>query len=97
MIMVNHQHLLDMVKRKGTEYVTPPLSKKSATMQDFQATFSPSKSKGKSVHLQLFSPPGKSASQSSKEENTLEIKSSKYMKSISCVKHDLMVAAHQFL
>ena len=32
-----------------------------------------------------------------KEENTLEIRSLKYMTSISCVKHDLMVAAHQFL
>ena len=49
-------------KRKGTEYVTSPPSIKFATKQDFQATFTPSKSRGKSSHLQLFSPPGKSAS-----------------------------------
>ena len=32
-----------------------------------------------------------------KKENTLEIRSLECMTSISCVKHDLMVTAHQFL
>ena len=79
------------------EHLTPPPSKQFATKQDFQQTFTPSKQTGRSSHLQLFSPPGKSSAQSPKEENTLEIKSSQYLKSISCVKHDLTVAAHQFL
>ena len=66
-------------------------------MSDFQQTFTPSKSKGKSPHLQLFSPPGKTSLQSMKEENTLKVRSSEYMTFISCVKHDLMVTDHQFL
>ena len=52
---------------------------------------------GKSSHVQLFSPSGKSIGQSLKEDNTLEVRSSEYMMSISCIKHDLMIAAHQFL
>ena len=84
-------------KRKDMEHLTPPPSKWFAMKQDFQQTFTPSKQTGRSSCLQLFSPPSKSSAQSAKEENTLEIKSSQYMKSISCVKHDLMVAAHQFL
>ena len=47
--------------------------------------------------MQLFSPAGKSAGQSLKEDNTLELRSSEYMMSISCTKHDLVIAAHQFL
>ena len=58
-------------KRKDMEHLTPPPSKRFAMKQDFQQTFTPSKQTGRSLCLQLFSPPGKSAAQSSKEENTI--------------------------
>ena len=60
-------------------------------------TFTPSRNRGKSSCVQLFSPAGKSAGQYLKEDNTLEVRSLEYMTSISCIKHDLMIAAHQFL
>ena len=63
-------------KQKDPDSITPPPSKQFATKQDFQQTFTQSKSKGKSPCLQLFSPLGKTSSQSMKEENTLEIRSS---------------------
>ena len=59
-------------------------------------SFTLSRKGGKSSHTQLFSPM-KSSGQSTKEDSTLEIRSSEYMTSISCVKHDLMIAAHLFL
>ena len=36
-------------KRKDTEHVTPPPSKRFATKQDFQETFNPSKLRGRST------------------------------------------------
>ena len=83
-------------ERKNTGYVSPALpTKRFATNQDLQQTFTPSRKAGKSSHTQLFSP-CKPSGQSAKEENTLEIRSSEYMTSISCVKHNLMIAAHLF-
>ena len=82
---------------RDVEHSTPPSSKRFVTKLDFQQTFTPSKQRGMLPHLQLFSPLGKSAASSVKEDNTLDIKSSEYMTSMSCVKHDLMIAAHQFL
>ena len=66
-------------------------------LKKIQHTFTPSRNRGKSSCVQLFSPAGKSTGQSLKEDNTLEVRSSEYMTSISCIKHDLMIAAHQFL
>ena len=84
-------------KQKDTGYVSPaPTTKRFATKQDLQQTFTPSSKAGKSSCTQLFSP-CKPSGQSAKEENTLEIWSSEYMTSISCVKHNLMIAAHLFL
>ena len=71
-------------------------AKHFVTKQDLQQTLTPSRKGGKSSCTQLFSP-SKSSGQSTKEENTLEIQSLEYMTSISCVKHDLMIAAHLFL
>ena len=53
----------------------------------------------KPVALQsLFSPPGKLTPASADIcDNTLEIRSSDYMKSLSAVKYDLMMAGHIFL
>ena len=46
----------------------------------------------------LFSPPGKLTPASADVcDNTLEIRSSDYMKSLSAVKYDLMMAGHIFL
>ena len=84
-------------KRKDVEHSTPSSSKRFATKLDFQQTFTPSKQREKLSHLQLFLPPGKSAVSSVKEDNTLDTKSSEYVTSISCVKHNLIIAAHQFL
>ena len=36
-------------KRKDAEHVTPPLSKRFATKQDIQETFTPSKPRGRST------------------------------------------------
>ena len=73
-----------------------PPAKRFTTKQDLQQTFTPSRKAGKTSHTQLFSP-CKPSGQSAKEENTLEIWSSEYMMSISCVKHNLMIAADLFL
>ena len=75
---------------------TTPPTKCFATKQDLQESFMPSRKEGKSSHTQLFSPL-KSSGQCTKEDSTLEIRSSEYMTSIFCVKHDLMITAHLFL
>ena len=53
--------------------------------------------KGREIFMYLTVFPLKSSRQSTKEDSTLEIPSSEYMMSISCVKHDLMIVAHLFL
>ena len=75
---------------------TPP-AKQFANKEDLAMMLTP-KSKQHSACQTLFSPPSKVApAHTDISDNTLEIRSVDYMKSLSGVKYDLMMAGHIFL
>ena len=55
------------------------------------------KSKAKSSCQALFSPQGKVAPAPELYDNSLDVRSSEYMKQLSGIKYNLMVAGHLFL
>ena len=79
----------------GCDSTPPP--KRFASKDDIVNMLTP-KAKKNTARQSLFSPPRKmTPGNIDVSDNSLEIRSSDYMKSLSAVKYDLMMAAHIFL
>ena len=92
-----HKHQLNMEKNTKMLNMSHHQHPNDLQQKKTYSTHLHPPERGKYSCVQLFSPSGKSTGQSLKEDNTLEVRSWEYMTSISCIKHDLMIAAHQFL